>query len=473
MTRFIGVLLFILILLASFTTAAASSPDQAADLLARINHERTTRGLAPYMLNSKLSAAAQGQATDMAARGKFSHTGSDGSTPAQRVARKGYGKYSWGLRVGENWAWYREPASAMNMWMNSAPHRENILHPLYREIGIGVAAAPMGGFVYVADFGAQPNVLPIFVNDGAGITNSPQVVLTLTNEDADSSGDGPSVVGHANQVLISNDPNFSGAQWQPFAPHIPWTLPAGGGLKTVYVKYRDSRGRTATASDAITVAASTLPSPIATQTYTPTPKKIATREPSPTSTSTPTRKPSPTSTKTPTRKPSPTRTRARPQPSPTLTAKATVAPNAMAIAWGGKDNAPSPTLEDVGGLGNPVAAVAVAVAPSATAVSTTPTVSQTASPVPIEVVAFTTLQTPLPEMLAPGSAAETTQNSAAGAAASREMDFLVLGSSAFGLLAGVLTVFRYTAWRRKRAARWAERMRDAYEAKGPPPERLA
>lgn len=43
-------------------------------------------------------------------------------------------------------------------------------------------------------------------------------------------------------VLISNDASFAGVAWRPFAAATTWTLEAGDGLKTVYVKVRDFAG---------------------------------------------------------------------------------------------------------------------------------------------------------------------------------------------------------------------------------------
>ncbi len=288
---FFSVISFVLIV----ASARAQSPNAINDLATRINRERISRGMIPYALNAKLNSAAQVQANDMARTGKYSHIGSDGSTVFDRVARAGYGAYSWGRRLGENWAWFHDPQTAMQMWMGSAPHRNNILHAVYREFGIGVAAAQNGGFIYVVDFGAEPNVLPVFIQDGASDTTLQKITITLSNEDYASSGDGANTIGKATQVQISSSANFSGAQWQPYTSKFGWTLTPGDGTKTIYVKYRDARGRTVTSSDSINADLSPI------QDSSPTPK--------------PTLKASPTSTKL---KPTPTRT-----PTPKLIATLT------------------------------------------------------------------------------------------------------------------------------------------------------
>ena len=92
----------------------AQSPGAVADLVARINHERVSRGMVPYALNAELTQAAQAHANDIASTGNYSHIGADGSTVFDRVARTGFSAYSWGRRLGENWAWYHTAADAMS-----------------------------------------------------------------------------------------------------------------------------------------------------------------------------------------------------------------------------------------------------------------------------------------------------------------------------------------------------------------------
>jgi hypothetical protein len=293
----------ILVLLTMPFAARAQSPDAVADLAARINRERVARGLVPYALNAQLTAAAQSHASDLARTGKFrtseeGHVGSDGSSIFDRVARTSYGAYSWGRRLGENWAHYNDTARAFTEWMNSEPHRNNILHPLYREIGIGIAPTTEGGFLYIVDFGAQPNVLPFFINDIATETRSADVILTLSDEQVMPNGDGASNIGHPTEVQISNSSDFAGSKWQPYAAKINWTLTSGAGTKTVYVKYRDAKGRTATANDSIVLNLVATPSPSPTRTPSPSASATATITTLPTST--PSATPTQEATDTPT-----------------------------------------------------------------------------------------------------------------------------------------------------------------------------
>ncbi|MBI5304793.1 MAG: CAP domain-containing protein [Chloroflexi bacterium] len=330
----LGCALFVMWWSFALPRADAQSANVTADLLARINRERVARGLAPLALNASLTAAAQNHANDVVNSGKYGHVGSDGSMAADRAARAGYGAYSWGRRIGENWANYRDTATAFAMWMESAPHRGNILHPLYRELGIGVAPTTIGTFVYVLVFGAQPNVLPVFINDGAPRTTDLNVRLTLTTDEVAPAGDGANI-GKPTEVQISNASNFAGASWQPFASPIKWTLAEDASTKTVYVKYRDAKGRTATSSASIAfgasndapagrapaaqIAATSTRDVTATPRATATLTRTATRAPA-TSTVTATATIAPTETSSPTPTDSPTETATwTPMPSPTIT----------------------------------------------------------------------------------------------------------------------------------------------------------
>jgi uncharacterized protein YkwD len=122
---------------------------QVADL---INGARHDNGLASLRVQSQLRAAARVQATDMACNHFTGHTGSDGSTVRDRVEAQGY-SWSW---IGENYMVTRNtstgPQTAFNWWMNSTPHRENILGAAYTEFGVGYIYGPdsdHGGYFVV------------------------------------------------------------------------------------------------------------------------------------------------------------------------------------------------------------------------------------------------------------------------------------------------------------------------------------
>ncbi|MGQ9709137.1 MAG: CAP domain-containing protein [Anaerolineae bacterium] len=263
--------------------AGAQGENPALQFYALVSQARLDNGLPPYGWSDLLAAAAQRHASDLAAHRLASHTGSDGSTPRQRIAEAGYAAWGNGAVVGENfWTGHGSVQDALDWFMGDLIHRENILSSRYREIGIGVATDSEGRVYYVLDFGARPNVLPVFINDGAPTAESPQVAIRLTNEDAYPQGEGSAFMGRAIEVRLSNTPDFSGASWQSWEPLLPWTLPAEPGEHWVYVQFRDGAGRTAGSADSILLV---LPGisptpPVPTDTPTPLPPPSPTPAPS-------------------------------------------------------------------------------------------------------------------------------------------------------------------------------------------------
>ncbi len=286
-------------------SAQASDPVVVWQLL--LNEARLDEGLAPYGFSTLLAAAAQRHADDLAANQISSHTGSDGSTAQQRIAEAGYAAWTWNggdLIAGENfWTGYGSVEDAMAFFLEDAPHRDNILSPTYREVGIGVATDADGRNYYVLDFGARPNVMPIFINDGAARTDDPQVAIRVTNEDARPGGEGAVFMGRAIEIRISDQPEFNDLPWQAWEPLVPWTLPDVAGEHVVYVQFRDAAGRTAASADTITLGEGTAPTSTPVP-PTPTPEPTATPVP-PSSTPEPAATPTLTPAAAPTVEPTP------------------------------------------------------------------------------------------------------------------------------------------------------------------------
>ncbi|MGW7817597.1 CAP domain-containing protein [Streptomyces puniciscabiei] len=128
-------------------TPTATASGAVARVVQLVNAERAKVGCHPLTVNPELTKAAQAHSADMAAHQNMSHTGSDGSSPGDRITRAGY---SWSA-YGENVAYgYATPEQVMNGWMNSPGHRANILNCSYKEIGVGLAQP---GSYWTQDFG--------------------------------------------------------------------------------------------------------------------------------------------------------------------------------------------------------------------------------------------------------------------------------------------------------------------------------
>jgi uncharacterized protein YkwD len=149
--------------------AASVRPPHAAKrsvahaIVCLINVERAKYGLRPLRLSKRLTRAGRRHALDMARHNYFSHAGRRGSSFVDRIRRAGYlhGAHRW--YVGENLVWgsgdRTSPRAAVQAWMNSPPHRANILTRKYRNIGLGVAydtpVRGQRGAMYAAEFGAK------------------------------------------------------------------------------------------------------------------------------------------------------------------------------------------------------------------------------------------------------------------------------------------------------------------------------
>lgn len=141
---------------AAADSSCAGAETEAAELgtvaleqsvLCVINEQRGAAGIAPLRSNPKLVRAAARHSSDMVQNGFFSHTSPGGATFIDRIRATGYmrGARSW--LVGENLVWgtgrLSTPASMVAAWMDSPPHRANLLRSRFREIGLsGVLGTP-------------------------------------------------------------------------------------------------------------------------------------------------------------------------------------------------------------------------------------------------------------------------------------------------------------------------------------------
>jgi uncharacterized protein YkwD len=115
----------------------------ASDLFTRLNAERRARGLAPLSWDPTLASYATNWSKKMAAQGSLYHS-NIGSL---------LGPYNY---VGENIATGSKgvPDSALHInWMHSQAHRDNMLAPGFRNVGIGVYCAPNGSIWATQEFG--------------------------------------------------------------------------------------------------------------------------------------------------------------------------------------------------------------------------------------------------------------------------------------------------------------------------------
>ena len=118
----------------SYATSMSSG-----ELLTQTNAQRAQNGVSDLSLNSQLSAAAQAKANDMVARNYWAHTTPTGEEPWYFMSQAGY-QYK---TAGENLAYgFDNSADTVTGWMNSPPHRENLLKSSFLDVGFGYANSP-------------------------------------------------------------------------------------------------------------------------------------------------------------------------------------------------------------------------------------------------------------------------------------------------------------------------------------------
>lgn len=122
--------------------ATAFAAVSASTLISLTNSSRAQAGLGTLSVNSQLVSAATSKANDMLEKDYFAHTSPDGKTPWDFISASGYGY----VYAGENLAiGYNNSSELHTAWMNSPSHRENIMNPNFREVGIAVATGEYQG----------------------------------------------------------------------------------------------------------------------------------------------------------------------------------------------------------------------------------------------------------------------------------------------------------------------------------------
>jgi len=107
----------------------------------------------PLTMHAVLRGTARAHAGDMASKAYFAHDNLEGKSPFDRMQAAGY-QYS---TAGENIAaGSPTPEGAMDQWMNSPGHCQNIMKAEYKDLGVGYvekAGSPYTHY-WVQNFGA-------------------------------------------------------------------------------------------------------------------------------------------------------------------------------------------------------------------------------------------------------------------------------------------------------------------------------
>ncbi len=119
----------------------------------QINQKRVENGLDPLVWSDELASVARIHSQNMAEFKFFSHRGLDNKLVSDRADSFGIKKWR---SIGENIAFnrgYADPAAmAVELWLDSAAHRQNLLDPSWTHSAIGAARAEDGSYYFTQVF---------------------------------------------------------------------------------------------------------------------------------------------------------------------------------------------------------------------------------------------------------------------------------------------------------------------------------
>ena len=141
------------------TSPAAPSPNYTSleeEMVAAVNAARQSQGLPALTVDENLTIVARAHGQDMVSRGYFSHVTPEGITLDGRLQEHGLNLNWSGENIQRN---VQAPSAtvqyAANWFMNSRPHRQNILHSRYSRLGVSVTEGPPGWYTFVLVFGGD------------------------------------------------------------------------------------------------------------------------------------------------------------------------------------------------------------------------------------------------------------------------------------------------------------------------------
>lgn len=185
---------------------AANIP--VSEVIRITNQKRTEAGLVALQTNSSLSQAAEAKGRHMLEQDYWAHVAPDGTEPWAFFSNVGY-KYRY---AGENLARdFSNPQSAVDAWMASPSHRDNLMSPKYTEIGLAVVEGDLNGVdttIIVQLFGtpmasaAAPIVPEVASDSSDNVAPAVEVESTPLSKVEDTSEVGETSVVQADAPVV-------------------------------------------------------------------------------------------------------------------------------------------------------------------------------------------------------------------------------------------------------------------------------
>ena len=214
--------------------------EAAMAMLGELNAWRIAEGLMPVRIDTTLEALADEQARYLLTLrsipdGAAIHRGRSGEGPRDRARFHQFNWPSYAHRdqivIGEIAA-LNTPDRALTFWRGSPPHRDTVMNPVYREVGI-VAYRRGIGHLFIVVFGARPNVLPAMYD-----TDAHQLYLPSESSAYAKSSD---IIRKVTEYRLFAADGRPLADWQPWQPKVDVPPTVGD---TLFVLYTDGRVET-------------------------------------------------------------------------------------------------------------------------------------------------------------------------------------------------------------------------------------
>ncbi len=118
-----------------------------------VNQKRAEQNLEPLVWSDEVAKIARIHSQNMANYKFFSHAGLDGTMVSDRADQFGIGKWR---AIGENIAYnqgFKNPLKcAVEGWMHSPAHKENLLSTRWKDSAIGIAVTEDGTYYFTQVF---------------------------------------------------------------------------------------------------------------------------------------------------------------------------------------------------------------------------------------------------------------------------------------------------------------------------------
>lgn len=127
-------------------------PGWTKEVIDLVNEIRIEKKLTPLLQDSHLTQLAIIKSQDMLDRNYFEHYSPHYGNPWDMATLFDYEYTSYGENIARN---FKSPKDTVAGWMASTKHRDNILHPVFTHIGVGVKKDKKGNYYCIQQFSSK------------------------------------------------------------------------------------------------------------------------------------------------------------------------------------------------------------------------------------------------------------------------------------------------------------------------------